>query len=66
MTTLKLKTDYMDIEEIVEIISYLNNLLQRKISEKKIKDEQSKKRLPINRKATKLNALEEVINKLAD
>ena len=28
MTTLKLKTDYMDIEEIVEIISYLNNLLE--------------------------------------
>ena len=61
MTTLKLKTDYMDIEEIVEIISYLNTLLERRISEKKIKDEQSKKRLPI-KKATKLNALEEVIN----
>jgi len=61
MTTIKLKTDYMTIEEIVEIISYLNTLLERRISEKKIKDEQSKKRLPI-KKATKLNALEEVIN----
>jgi len=50
MTTIKIKPDFMDISEIVEIISYLNNLLERKISEKKIKDEESKKRLPIPRR----------------
>lgn len=50
MTTLKIKPDFMDISEINEIISYLNNVLERKISEKKIKDEESKKRLPIPRR----------------
>lgn len=50
MTTLKIKPDFMDIFEIVEIISYLNNVLERKISEKKKKDEESKKRLPIPRR----------------
>jgi len=50
MTTIKIKPDFMDISEINEIISYLNNVLERKISEKKIKDEESKKRLPIPRR----------------
>jgi hypothetical protein len=46
MTTLKIKPDFMDIFEIVEIISYLNNVLERKISEKKKKDEEKLTKKP--------------------
>ena len=46
MTTIKIKPDFMDISEITEIISYLNNVLERKISEKKIRDEEKLTKKP--------------------